>query len=254
MKARWLIITLLLAFPFAFAFFLSEARLGQQRTARRVLIIPTPIPVEASKPTEPAPASDISPIGPISPIAENPPAPSSDIAATTPPPPIENQVTERSDSSASKIETPPALLLEGTVTKESNALVYESDARLQLPNNIFLSSPTGVMVSDEQQKIFAGDMQLLTTRQTISANEAVLTLQPGGSSVLTSKTLSIASNDDSTPAMELKGDNLTLTMTAQKTPQVTGNKAKLTFPPVNPPVAPLSETPPPARLPSTPSP
>jgi hypothetical protein len=211
MKARWLIITLLLAFPFAFAFFLSEARLGEKRTARRVLVIPTPppaIPVSAPAHSLETPVEHEKP---QSSQSENPTPAPTDIAATQPPPPpIENP--------ESKIENPPALLLEGTFAKESNALVYESDAKLQLPNNVFLSSPTGVMVSDEQQKIFAGDMQLLSSKQTISANEAVLTLQPGGSSVLTSKTLSIASNDNSQPAMEIKGDNLSLTIPAKKTP------------------------------------
>ncbi|ATC62520.1 hypothetical protein CMV30_00200 [Nibricoccus aquaticus] len=213
MKSRWLLITLLLAFPFAFAFFLTEARLGQQRTARRVLVIPPP--PAATTAVESAP--DISPSGPISPIgpiSENP-TPSTAPVAVTPPPSIVPSEATGSTNRESKIEN-SATLLEGTVTKESDALVYESDAKLQLPNNLFLSSPTGVMVSDEQQKIFAGDMQLLSTKQTISANEAVLTLQPDGGSVLTSKTLSIAANDNSTPAMELKGDNLTLTIPASK--------------------------------------
>jgi len=213
MKLRGLLITLLLAFPFAFAFFLREARLNEKRATKPALIVAAPLPAPApAEPHAPEPIVEEKSAPPSEPSA---PAPAFTTVAATPAP-------------ASNDAHP--LLLEGTFTTEDRALIYESDAKLQLPNNVFLSSPTGVMVSDEQQKIFAGDMQLLTTQQTISANEAVLTLQPGGSSVLTSKTLSIASNDESAPTMELKGDNLTLTIAAQKTPQIKGDKLKLTIP------------------------
>ncbi|MGC4073918.1 MAG: hypothetical protein QM760_15700 [Nibricoccus sp.] len=234
MKARWILITFLLAFPFAFAFFMSEARLHEKRPARRVLVIPPPAPPAAPSTAaapEPAPAVEAAPENSTSTVSENP-------AAAVPKP-------EPATAPASSDEKP--LLVEGTVTKESNALVYESDAKLQLPNNVFLSSPTGVMVSDEQQKIFAGDMQLLTTKQTISANEAVLTLQPGGSSVITSKTLSIASNDDSTPPMEIKGDNVTLTIPAKKEPAKSPTETTATAAP--PPPAPESSA---APAPTTP--
>jgi hypothetical protein len=210
MKVRWLLITLLLAFPFAFAFFLREARLGEKRPTKPALVV-SPLPAPAADLAELTPPAPVEPPVP-EPVVEEKPAPPAEPSAPAP-----AVATVAATPTPAPTEDQP-LLLEGTVTKESDALVYETDAKLQLPNNVFLSSPTGVMVSDEQQKIFAGDMQLLTTQQTISANEAVLTLQPGGSSVLTSKTLSIASHDDSTPAMELKGDNLTLTIPAKKTP------------------------------------
>lgn len=219
MKARWILITALLAFPFAFAFFLREARLGEKRTARRVFVIPPPLAAPVTAPAAPS-ETPVEQDNPQSSQSEKLPEPSTDVATTQPPPPIENREPKTVPSEATGSTNHAALLLEGTVTKESDALVYESDAKLQLPNALFLSSPTGVMVSDEQQKTFAGDMQLLSAKQTISANEAILTLQPDGGSILTSKTLSIATNDDSTPTMELKGDNLTLTIPAKKTPAV----------------------------------
>ena len=222
MKLKWLIFSALLAFPFAFPFLLREAR-QRAKTARTPSLTAAKVPEFTPAPAPTPPETVVEPASDISPIADNPtPAPTA-TDTPLPPVPIENQ--------ESKIENPSAVLLEGTFTKEDRALIYEPDAKLQLPNSVFLSSPTGVMVSDEQQKIFAGDMQLLTTQQTISANEAVLTLQPGGSSVLTSKTLSIASHDESTPPMEIKGDNITLTIPAKKTPVAPAPKPPAPTPP-----------------------
>ena len=161
MKSRWLLITLLLAFPVAFAFFLTEARLGQQRTARRVLVIP---PTTTS--TQAPAASDIGPMGPMSPIrpiseTAKPTAPSSD-----------EQVVELANGGFT-VPTRPTLL-SGSFTKEDNSLVYDSDAKLRLATDDVLSSPTGVMVSNEKQTIFAGDMQIEAGKTTITAHEGVL--------------------------------------------------------------------------------
>ena len=205
MKARWLIITLLLAFPFAFAFFLSEARLGEKRKARTALIV-APSSAQTA-------ASDMSPIGPTRPIGLIPenPAPAANTTAATapdpanPPPSIENR--------ESKIQNPPApTLLTGTFAREDNSLIYDADAKLLLSKDVILSSPTGVMVSNEKQTLFAGDMQIESGKNIITAHEGVLDTT---TSQMKATVASISFTNENNQMVRMTGESVTLDLPSE---------------------------------------
>ncbi len=198
MKTRWILVSLLLAFSVAFAFFQREARLGEKHSAGPALMVPAPsTPVIASAPTEqPTPASDLRPIDPTGPIPENP--------------------VELANGSFNATAKPA--LLSGNFTRENDALVYDADARLRLANDLTLSSPTGVMVSDEQQKIFAGDMAVETARNTIVAHEAVLDTTSGQ---MTATVASISFTNDRNQLIRMTGENVTLELPATHPDQPT---------------------------------
>jgi hypothetical protein len=198
MKARWLVVSLIIAFSTAFVFFQREARLGEMRSDGPALVVP------AQSTNASARASVSSDTGPVSETpASRPPS------ATPQPPPLENR--ER------KIENAPALL-SGSFTRENDALIYDADARLRLPNDITLSAPTGVMVSNEQQTVFAGDMALETARNTIVAHEAVLDTTSGQMSATVA---SISFTNDHNQLVRLTGENITLELPATKPDQPT---------------------------------
>ena len=203
MKSRWLLITLLLALPFAFAFFLSEARLGQQRTARRVLVIPPP-PAATTAVESPAQESD-------SDSRVTPKSPASETSATA---------TQASDEQVIvlnhfTIPTKPTLL-SGTVAKEDNSLIYDADAKLRLATDVILSSPTGVMVSNEKQTIFVGDMQIEAGKNTITVHEGVLDTT---TNQMKATVASIAFTNDKNQLIRMTGENVTLELpTGEKSP------------------------------------
>jgi len=184
MKARWLIITLLLAFPFAFAFFLREARLGEKRAPRPALVVAPPMP----------PAAAMTSIEPPAPT----PAETTTTALPQTPASIENP--------KSKIENSPVLLA-GAVTKEDNSLVYDADAKLRLAKDVILSSPTGVMVSNEKQTLFAGDMQIESGKNTITAHEGVLDTT---TNQMKATVASISFTNENNQRVRMTGENVTL--------------------------------------------
>ena len=203
MKSRWLLITLLLAFPFAFAFFLSEARLGQKRAARRVLVIPPP-PAATTNVESPAQES-------VSDSRVTSKSPASETSATA---------TQASDEQVIELNhftiAPKPVLLSGTFTKEDNSLIYDADAKLRLATDVILSSPTGVMVSNEKQTIFAGDMQIEAGKNTITAHEGVLDTT---TNQMKATVASIAFTNEKNQLIRMTGENVTLELPAgEKSP------------------------------------
>jgi hypothetical protein len=194
MKARWLLITMLLAFPFAFAFFLREARLGEKPPAKPALVVaPRMAPSPAMTAVEsPAPT----------------PAESATTALPQTPPPIENP--------RSKIPNPPVALLTGTFTREDGSFIYDADAKLRLAKDVILSSPTGVMVSNEKQTLFAGDMQIESGKNTITAHEGVLDT---AANQMKATVASISFTNENNQLVRMTGENVTLELpTSEKSP------------------------------------
>ena len=206
MKARWPFITLLLAFPLAFAFFLSEAGLGGKRAARALAIPPAPATAAVESSANISPIDPIRPIGPIS--GDSTPSPAT--VAVTPPAPIENR--------KSKIENTAPALLSGTFTREENSLIYDADTRLRLASDLTLSSPTGVMVSNEKQTIFAGDMQIEAGKNTITAHEGILDTN---TNQMKATVASIAFTNENNQLIRMTGENVTLELPTgdQENPQ-----------------------------------
>ncbi|MDO8539706.1 MAG: hypothetical protein Q7S40_04635 [Opitutaceae bacterium] len=71
------------------------------------------------------------------------------------------------------------LLAGGSYTLERDAVVYSDDAKLRFANDEVISSPTGVMVSDLEQKMVVGDLALETATGTLEANAAVVDMNKG---------------------------------------------------------------------------
>lgn len=70
-------------------------------------------------------------------------------------------------------------LVNGTYTLVDGTVVYSPDAQLKLGSGWLISSPTGVMVSDKEQKIIAGDLTLQNAKRTMQATDAVLDVSTG---------------------------------------------------------------------------
>lgn len=79
-----------------------------------------------------------------------------------------------------KILTALALpgLVKGTYTLLDGSVLYSTDAQLKLGDGFVISSPTGVMVSDEKQSVVRGDLSIQLTspdsKSTIEATEATV--------------------------------------------------------------------------------
>lgn len=208
MKARWFIITVLLAFPIAFGFFLSEARFGDTRPARPVLVIP--------------PQSSI----PAATVSHSTPSIESHVPHAEPQSSKEEPLPESTSVSSGKqpvevviggfVVSPKPVLVAGTFAKEDNSLVYDADAKLRLASDIVLSSPTGVMVSNEKQTIFAGDMQIEAGKNTITAHEGVLDTT---TNQMKATVASISFTNEKNQLIRMTGENVTLELpSGEKSP------------------------------------
>jgi len=54
----------------------------------------------------------------------------------------------------------PPILVEGSYAVEQGAVVYDPNARLRVGKNLEVSSPSGVMVSNIEQKMIVGDLEV----------------------------------------------------------------------------------------------
>jgi hypothetical protein len=75
--------------------------------------------------------------------------------------------------------TSVATLTKGTYKLVDGTVVYSPEAQMKIGGKLIFS-PTGVMVSDESQKIFSGDLAIETARGTVQFSDAVLTLDDAG--------------------------------------------------------------------------
>jgi hypothetical protein len=139
--------------------------------------------------TESPKASDIakSPASVAAAPSDQPDPAVTDAHVTSAPEPAFQPTTETSTPAATLVpnaetaaaSVPAPELVHGSYTRESNALVYDEDALVLLGDGGLLSSPNGVMVSDEKQKLFVGDLTLETGEHTMVGTDAVLDLEQG---------------------------------------------------------------------------
>ncbi len=81
-------------------------------------------------------------------------------------------------------------LSNGTYKLMDGTVVYSPEAQIKIGGKVIFS-PAGVMVSDESQKIFSGDLAIETANGTIQFSDAVLTLDDAGMKV-TAKSMRLA--------------------------------------------------------------
>ena len=74
----------------------------------------------------------------------------------------------------------------GTTSVQNDLKIYSFDATIDLGRGQSVSSPTGIMVSDEHLKIIGGDLAVQMPRGVITANDATLDTEKG---MLTAKTV-----------------------------------------------------------------
>jgi hypothetical protein len=76
---------------------------------------------------------------------------------------------------ASEVKRAPfSLRTEGSYAFENGAVVYGPDAKVRIANDLTVSSPAGVMVSDYDQKMIVGDLKLENGTSTMNASDAVV--------------------------------------------------------------------------------
>ena len=67
-------------------------------------------------------------------------------------------------------------LVKGTFSAVDGAIIYGSDAQLDIGHGTLVSSPTGVMVSDADQRQIAGDLVIETPEGTTTTENAFLSI------------------------------------------------------------------------------
>jgi hypothetical protein len=71
---------------------------------------------------------------------------------------------------------PVTRLTKGTFTQVDGTLVYSADAQLDIGHGMLVSSPSGVMVSDESQEHISGDLVVETQDATTTMENAFITV------------------------------------------------------------------------------
>jgi multidrug efflux pump subunit AcrA (membrane-fusion protein) len=108
-------------------------------------------------------------------------------------------------------ENPERLDLEkGAYERASETYVYSSDAQLNFGRHLQISSPTGLMVSDPEQKIIGGDLNIRAKDVMLETSDGLLTTSADGSVKFTGKTLTMKF-EDKKPAPEALPDSMPLT-------------------------------------------
>jgi len=90
-------------------------------------------------------------------------------------------------------------LVSGTYTTSNDTLVYSRDAQLKLGKNLQVSSPSGLMVSDSDQKIVGGDLSIKAKDVLLETSDGILKSEPDGSVKFTGTNLTMKF-DDGRPA------------------------------------------------------
>ena len=100
-----------------------------------------------------------------------------------------------------------------------------------------VSSPTGVMVSDQEQKIIGGDLTVETAKGTLQLTDGVIRVNPSGISVTGKGGATIQLNQgNSTVTLRAKGIDIMMDAGAKaKEPEAALDHAPL---PADPPAAP----------------
>ncbi len=83
----------------------------------------------------------------------------------------------------------PGLIKGGYRLMDEN-MVYLTDSQYRLGEDLFVTSPKGMMMSDKDQQIFGGDLVLQTPQGTIQGDDAVLEVK-GDQATLTAKQVTV---------------------------------------------------------------
>jgi hypothetical protein len=107
---------------------------------------------------------------------------------------------------ANTSERPLALgMAKGAYVLSNETYVYSPDAQLNFGSHLQISSPTGLMVSDPEQKIVGGDLSIKAKGMMLETSDGLLTTTADGSVKFTGKTLTMKF-EDKAPAPEKPAD------------------------------------------------
>jgi HAMP domain-containing protein len=82
-------------------------------------------------------------------------------------------------------------LAKGTYSSSNDTLVYSPDALLKFGKNLQITSPSGLMVSDSEQRIVGGDLSIKAKNVLLETSDGVLKAEPDGSVKFTGSTLTM---------------------------------------------------------------
>jgi len=85
----------------------------------------------------------------------------------------------------------PTVLASGTYVSANDTFVYSPDALLKFGKNLQVSSPSGLMVSDSEQKIVGGDLSIKAKDVLLETSDGILKAEPDGSVKFTGTTLTM---------------------------------------------------------------
>jgi hypothetical protein len=114
-----------------------------------------------------------------------------------------NLARERANGSdPNRSATPTALgLIKGEYEQANETYVYSPESQLAFGRHLQISSPTGLMVTDPEQKIVGGDLSIRAKEVTLETSDGLLMTTDDGSVKFTGKTLTMKFEDKkSTPA------------------------------------------------------
>jgi hypothetical protein len=83
------------------------------------------------------------------------------------------------------------VLASGTYSTANDTFVYSPDALLKFGKNLQISSPSGLMVSDSEQRIVGGDLSIKAKNVLLETSDGVLKAEPDGSVKFTGTTLTM---------------------------------------------------------------
>jgi hypothetical protein len=93
----------------------------------------------------------------------------------------------------------PPLVGGSSYPEVRNAIISGSEARLRVSKDAEVRSPTGVMVSDLEQKMIVGDLAVETPKGTLRADGAVFDAR---SRVMTAERMTFSSKKEPSQALE----------------------------------------------------
>jgi len=86
-------------------------------------------------------------------------------------------------------------LVKGAYESSNETYVYSPDAQLNFGRHLQISSPTGLLVTDPEQKIVGGDLAIRAKDVTLETSDGLLTTAEDGTVKFTGKTLTMKFDD-----------------------------------------------------------
>ena len=88
-------------------------------------------------------------------------------------------------------------LVKGTFIRVDGTLVYSADAQLDIGHGMLVSSPTGVMVADEELRHISGDLVIERAGTSTTMENAFLTVDGNHVEITSDSATTVANKDDS---------------------------------------------------------